>query len=207
VDAGHRDSAFDRARRQPAPSRARGLSPDGVVPPGQAQPGVAPRPPALSWRNFFLAADRFLKLWEEHGSRTLRRLAIRKAERWILERTRYSDGLGAIYPPMMYVIMALDVFGYAREHPDRSRPSASSTACMTDDGERFFFQPCFSPVWDTAIAASRSEAGPRPGTALARRRLAAHQGSAPQRRLGGEAARRRAGRLVLRVRQRVLSRH
>jgi squalene-hopene/tetraprenyl-beta-curcumene cyclase len=24
---------------------------------------------------------------------------------------------------------------------------------MVDDGERFFFQPCFSPVWDTAIGA------------------------------------------------------
>ena len=24
---------------------------------------------------------------------------------------------------------------------------------MVDDGERFFFQPCFSVVWDTAIAA------------------------------------------------------
>src|SRR6266853_4590652 len=23
---------------------------------------------------------------------------------------------------------------------------------MVDDGRRFFFQPCFSPVWDTAIA-------------------------------------------------------
>src|ERR1035441_3643854 len=24
---------------------------------------------------------------------------------------------------------------------------------MVDDGERFFFQPCFSPVWDTGIGA------------------------------------------------------
>jgi len=23
---------------------------------------------------------------------------------------------------------------------------------MVDDGQRFFFQPCFSPVWDTGIA-------------------------------------------------------
>ena len=33
---------------------------------------------------------------------------------------------------------------------------------MVDDGERFFFQPCFSPVWDTAIGAyALGEAGDR----------------------------------------------
>ena len=36
----------------------------------------------------------------------------------MLERTRYTDGLGAIYPPMMYVIMALDLLGYPKDHPD-----------------------------------------------------------------------------------------
>ena len=30
----------------------------------------------------------------------------------MLERMQHSDGLGAIYPPMMYSIMALDVLGY-----------------------------------------------------------------------------------------------
>ena len=38
---------------------------------------------------------------------------------------------------------------------------------MVDDGERFFFQPCFSPVWDTAIAAyALGEAGAAPKQAL-----------------------------------------
>ncbi|MCX7671639.1 MAG: squalene--hopene cyclase, partial [Anaerolineae bacterium] len=115
--------------------------------------GWARDPELFTWRNFFLAADRFLKFWEQHGSRSLRELAIRKAERWILQRTRYSDGLGAIYPPMMYVIMALDVLGYRREHPDRAEAERQFYGLLTDDGGRFFFQPCFSPVWDTAIAA------------------------------------------------------
>ena len=132
-----------------------------------------PRDPRLlSWRNFFLAADRFLKFWEEHGSRTLRSLAIRKAERWILERTRYSDGLGAIYPPMMYVIMALDVLGYAREHPERVEAERQFYNLLTDDGERFFFQPCFSPVWDTAIASFALGAAEIPEARDALRRAA-----------------------------------
>ncbi len=106
----------------------------------------------FSWRNFFFTADRFSKWWERHGSRAVRSWAIREAERWTLERTRYSDGLGAIYPPMMYVIMALDVLGYKPDHPDRVEAEQQFERLMTNDGERFFFQPCFSPVWDTAIA-------------------------------------------------------
>jgi squalene-hopene/tetraprenyl-beta-curcumene cyclase len=121
----------------------------------------------LGWRNFFFTADRLLKWWEAHGSRRLRGWAIREAERWMLERTRHSDGLGAIYPPMMYIIMALDVLGYPREHPDRAEAQRQFDALMVDDGKRFFFQPCFSPVWDTAIAAfALGESGVAPPAAL-----------------------------------------
>ncbi len=114
----------------------------------------------VSWRNFFLLTDRLLKLWERFGVKAIRRHAIRKAERWMLERTRYSDGLGAIYPPMMYAIMALELLGYGPDHPDRREAERQFYNLMVDDGERFFFQPCFSPVWDTAIAAfALGEAG------------------------------------------------
>ncbi len=49
--------------------------------------------------------------------RGMRTRAIKKAEQWMLERTRYSDGVAAIYPPMMYVIMALDLLGYPKIIP------------------------------------------------------------------------------------------
>jgi squalene-hopene/tetraprenyl-beta-curcumene cyclase len=35
--------------------------------------------------------------------------------------------LGAIYPPMMYSVMALDALGYAADHPLRVEACASST--------------------------------------------------------------------------------
>jgi squalene-hopene/tetraprenyl-beta-curcumene cyclase len=107
---------------------------------------------AISWRNTFLFLDRLLKLWEEHGSRKVREKAIRAAERWMIARFEASDGLGAIYPPMMYAIMALDVLGYAEDHPLRQEAVRQFEGLMVNDGERFFIQPCFSPVWDTAIA-------------------------------------------------------
>ncbi len=54
---------------------------------------------------------------------------------------------------MMYSVMALDVLGYPPDHPLRVEALRQFESLMVDDGERFFFQPCFSPVWDTAIAA------------------------------------------------------
>jgi len=70
-------------------------------------------------RNVFLRIDRALKHWERRGPSSIRQKAIRAAEEWMLERLQGSDGLGAIYPPMMYAIMALDVLGYAEDHPVR----------------------------------------------------------------------------------------
>jgi len=117
----------------------------------------------LSWGTFFFVADRFLKLWERHGSRSLRMRAIRRAEQWILERTRHADGLGAIYPSMMYVVMALDCLGYPEDHPDVQEANHQFMNLMIDDHRGFFFQPCFSPVWDTAIAVhALGEAGCAP---------------------------------------------
>ncbi|HEX8984982.1 MAG TPA: squalene--hopene cyclase [Bryobacteraceae bacterium] len=107
----------------------------------------------FSWRNFFFVADRFLKFGERHGSSRLRRKAVRACERWMLDRTQDSDGLGAIYPPMMYIIMALDLLGYPPDHPARREAESQFERLLVDDGQRFFFQPCFSVVWDTAIAA------------------------------------------------------
>ncbi len=107
----------------------------------------------FSWRNFFLKGDKILKLWERFGSGALRRKAIRSAEQWMLERMRYSDGVGAIYPPMMYVIMALDVLGYPKDHPDVQEAAQQFMNLLVDDERGFFFQPCFSVVWDSAIVA------------------------------------------------------
>jgi squalene-hopene/tetraprenyl-beta-curcumene cyclase len=119
-------------------------------------PGVSPefrRDPNFTWRNFFLMVDRLLKWWERSGPKTIRRRAVQKATEWMIERLSHSDGLGAIYPPMMYSVMALDVLGYAKDDPLRVEALRQFNNLMVDDGDRFFFQPCFSPVWDTAIAA------------------------------------------------------
>jgi len=106
----------------------------------------------FTWHNFFLSIDRLLKFWERHGSRAIRQRAIQAAEKWMLAHFANCDGLGAIYPPMMYAIMALDVLGYAPDNPASVEARRQFDRLLTDDGERFFFEPCFSPIWDTGIA-------------------------------------------------------
>jgi squalene-hopene/tetraprenyl-beta-curcumene cyclase len=107
----------------------------------------------LSLRNVFLAVDKGLKIWEKIGVRRVRQRAIKRAEKWMLEHTKRTDGLGAIYPPMMYIIMALDLLGYPPDHPERAEAQRQFDRLMVERGDDFYFQPCFSVVWDTAIAA------------------------------------------------------
>src|ERR1022692_1754513 len=123
----------------------------------------------LSWRKTFVQSDKILKLWDRYGYARIRQAAIRKCEHWMLERMKHADGLGAIYPPMQYAIMALDVLGYAADNPVRMEAVRQFENLIVDDGKTFFFQPCFSPVWDTAIAAySLGEAGLSGSPALSR---------------------------------------
>jgi squalene-hopene/tetraprenyl-beta-curcumene cyclase len=100
----------------------------------------------------FLQADRVLKLWERRGLKDIRARAIREAEKWMLDHMRFSEGVGAIYPSMMYAIMAMDALGYDRDHPDLLEAIKQFDRLILESNDRLEFQPCFSPVWDTAIA-------------------------------------------------------
>ena len=113
--------------------------------------------------------DRVFKVWEKRGSERIRAAAIREAERWILTRTRHTEGLGAIYPAMMYFIMALDALGYAEDHPDRVEAIRHFESLLIETEDRFIFQPCVSPIWDTAICAfAMGEAGVKDDPRLTR---------------------------------------
>ena len=61
----------------------------------------------------------------------------------MLERTRYTDGVGAIYPPMMYVIMALDLLGYPKDHPDVQEADQQFFNLLVDDRARILFPAVF----------------------------------------------------------------
>jgi squalene-hopene/tetraprenyl-beta-curcumene cyclase len=117
----------------------------------------------VSWRNFFLLLDRLTHWFEMVHVRPLRSIAIRRAEKWMLERMEMSDGLGAIYPAMMNAIIALRCLGYSVDDPQFIRALDEFEALGIEEDETFRMQPCKSPVWDTAIAAfALSESGVAP---------------------------------------------
>jgi squalene-hopene/tetraprenyl-beta-curcumene cyclase len=85
----------------------------------------------LGWRNIFLAADRIFHWAERVHIRPLRKAALKRAEKWMLERFEKSDGLGAIYPAMLNALIALACLGYTPDDPqfiramDESLPSGT----------------------------------------------------------------------------------
>ncbi len=149
--------------------------------------------------------------------RPLRKMALKKAEKWMLERFEMSDGLGAIYPAMLNAIIALRCLGYSLDDPQVIRAMDEFEKLGIDEPNgtvhypepTFRMQPCMSPVWDTAQAVyALGEAGvDRNDPRLLK---AADWMLSKEVRHKGDWAvkirKHRPGRLVLRVQQRVLPR-
>jgi squalene-hopene/tetraprenyl-beta-curcumene cyclase len=125
------------------------------------------------WTRFFLSLDKGLKLAGRMGALGLRReRALKRLEQWLVDHCNDSDGPGAIFPPIIYLLIALRACrGYAEDHPviqanlkhldnymihgrkgaPRNTPLDAQMGGYDDGTIRL--QPCESPIWDTGIAA------------------------------------------------------
>ena len=106
----------------------------------------------FTWTNFFLGIDRVLKVARPRVPAAWRQPAIRAAHRWMLEHCENTDGLGAIFPPMVYSIIALRCLGYDLDSPTVQWAIEQLDDLQIAEDDRVRVQPCLSPVWDTAIA-------------------------------------------------------
>jgi squalene-hopene/tetraprenyl-beta-curcumene cyclase len=106
----------------------------------------------ISWRNFFLALDRALKVYEKLPWKPLRQRALREAKSWLLEHVERTEGLAAIYPAMMNSIFALMALGHGPDDPLTSREIREFARFEIEEGDTIRMQPCVSPVWDSCIA-------------------------------------------------------
>jgi squalene-hopene/tetraprenyl-beta-curcumene cyclase len=124
----------------------------------------------VSWSNFFLGVDRVLKLVDRFAPASWRRTGVAAAHRWMIEHFENSDGLGAIFPPMIYTIVALECLGYDPDSPTVKWAWRQLADLRIEEGDRARMQPCLSPIWDTAIATiALSDAGqPEDEPAIAR---------------------------------------
>jgi len=108
----------------------------------------------FSWRKFFLAWDSFFKRMEGRGPHFLRTWSLGLAKDWMIEHFQDSEGLGAIFPPIVNAILALDALGYPEDHPYVQGQLKALEAYEIEHhhNNSLEMQPCLSPIWDTALA-------------------------------------------------------
>jgi squalene-hopene/tetraprenyl-beta-curcumene cyclase len=107
--------------------------------------------------------DSLTRFYERHPIRPLQRLAIARAERWIVRRQEADGSWGGIQPPWVYSLIALHLQGYPVEHPVMRRGLEGIERFMVEDeddrhgvgapaGDSRRLEACQSPVWDTALS-------------------------------------------------------
>lgn len=106
----------------------------------------------LNWTKFFQKVDSAIKLGEGLGIKPLRKRAIKLCEQWILDRLQMSDGLGAIFPPIVWTIIGLRCLGYKDDSEVIVQQMLELDKLCIRENEQVRLQPCFSPVWDTIIS-------------------------------------------------------
>jgi len=116
----------------------------------------------INWTSLFRKFDSTLKWLDRHRIRPFRRLAIRKAADWMISRFKNSNGLGAIFPPIIWSVVALKCLGHDDDSLLVKDALDELERLILEDNETgdIRLQPCKSPVWDTAISTiALSEAG------------------------------------------------
>ena len=104
------------------------------------------------WGRLFAGLDRLAHVYGRHPVGSLRRRALRVAERWIVERQERDGSWGGIQPPWVWSIVALQTLGYELDHPVVARALAGLDTFTIDDEQGRRVEACQSPGWDTALA-------------------------------------------------------
>jgi squalene-hopene/tetraprenyl-beta-curcumene cyclase len=112
----------------------------------------ASTPREFLWATVFEAIDALLRWMERRELTPLRQAALAHCERWVLERLEKSDGLGAIFPPILNAILALRCRGYEMTHPALRGQLEALESLEIEEADTLRLQPCKSPIWDTAQA-------------------------------------------------------
>ncbi|MCA9863835.1 MAG: squalene--hopene cyclase [Thermomicrobiales bacterium] len=132
----------------------RGVSELFLTPQDRTRIAFRRDPKPLTWRNFFIAADRMLKTYERLAPwKPFRERALQACEQWILDHQEADGSWGGIQPPWVYSLIALKCRGYSNDHPVMARRIAGLLGefGLYRDGT-FTVQPCVSPIWDTCLA-------------------------------------------------------
>ena len=102
--------------------------------------------------NVMLALDKAARLVQPMIPQWLEKKAIGKCMDFVKQRLNGEDGLGGIFPAMANAVMAYDVLGYPRDHPDYVTARGAIEKLVVEREDEAYCQPCLSPVWDTGLA-------------------------------------------------------
>ncbi|HVU90146.1 MAG TPA: terpene cyclase/mutase family protein [Pirellulales bacterium] len=114
-------------------------------------PGLKGGTGLFSWDRFFRLTDKAMHFCQRWNLLPRRKKALEAAKQWMLERFHGSDGLGAIFPPMIWSIVALRCLGYTDDSPELKYCYERLDGLLIEEGDMIRLQPCKSPVWDTSI--------------------------------------------------------
>jgi squalene-hopene/tetraprenyl-beta-curcumene cyclase len=107
--------------------------------------------------------DRVARLYGRRPLRPLREHALQRAEAYIVSRQEADGSWGGIQPPWVYSLMALQLRGYALDHPVMRAGLEGIDTFVIEEGQLRRLEACQSPVWDTALAIiALSDAGVSP---------------------------------------------
>jgi squalene-hopene/tetraprenyl-beta-curcumene cyclase len=106
----------------------------------------------LSLRSVFNIADRGLRFYDRHRSKSLRARALNHVENWILEHQEANGSWGGIEPCYLLSAMALKANGYRNDHPVLKKAIEASRELIWNFPDYAMYMPCVSVNWDTALA-------------------------------------------------------
>ena len=117
------------------------------------------RPPKIAghqervWAVLFGGLDRALKAGDGWWPKRTRAKAMAACVAFVDARLNGDDGLGAIYPAMANSVMMYAALGLAPDEPRRAAARHGVERLLVAKDDEAYCQPCFSSVWDTALAA------------------------------------------------------
>ncbi|HEY3799872.1 MAG TPA: squalene--hopene cyclase [Caulobacteraceae bacterium] len=105
------------------------------------------------WASFFMGLDQVLRVAEPWFPRGGQQRAMEDAVEFVCERLNGEDGLGGIFPAMVNSVMMFAALGLPEDHWHRATARRAVEKLLVIKDDEAYCQPCFSPVWDTALIA------------------------------------------------------
>jgi len=124
-----------------------------LIPDGKSKPSEMPRFRNLvGGEGIFWLGDRILRWYNTLPWHPMRRLAIRRAVKWIVDHQEDDGSWGGIQPPWVYSLIALKILGYDINHPVMRKGVEGFKGFAIEEDDTLRVQACVSPAWDTCLA-------------------------------------------------------